>query len=50
MRQPIVMVQNLPTKESANRAPMRGVKLDIPPKFVSVFEADTNGMFNSWVR
>jgi hypothetical protein len=29
---------------------MRGVKLDVPPKFVSVFEAATNGMFNSWVR
>lgn len=44
------MVQNLPAKESAMRAPMSEVKLDVPPKLVRVLEACTKGMFSSWVR
>jgi hypothetical protein len=50
MRHPTVIVQNRPAKESAHKAPIRGVKLDVPPKFVSVFEAATNGIFNSCVK
>jgi len=50
MREATVMVQKRPAKESAIMAPMRGVKLDVPPKFVKVFEAATNGMFSSWVK
>ncbi|KAK0597022.1 hypothetical protein LWI29_021042 [Acer saccharum] len=48
--EPTVMVQNLPAKESAMRAPMRGVKLAVPLKLVRVLEAGTSGMFSSCVR
>lgn len=44
------MVQNLPAKESAMKAPRRGVKLETPLKLLRVFEAETNGMFNCCVR
>lgn len=47
MREAIVMVQKWPAKDSEMRAPMRGVKLAVPPKIVSVLAADTNGIFNS---
>lgn len=45
-----MMVQKRPAKESAMKAPMRGVKLEVPEKLVRVLEADTSGMFISWVR
>lgn len=45
-----MMVQNRPAKESAMRAPINGVKLAVPPKFVRVLEALTRGMFSSFVR
>lgn len=41
---PSVMVQKRPAKESAMSAPMIGVMLDVPAKFVRVFEASTRGM------
>jgi len=40
------MVQKRPAKESAIRAPKRGVKLEVPAKAVSKLEAGTNGMFS----
>lgn len=43
MTEPMMMVQNRPRKESATKAPTRGVKLDVPPKFVRVLEAWTRG-------
>lgn len=48
--QPTMMVQNLPAKESAMRAPMIGVRLEVPLKLVRVLEACTNGKFSTWVR
>ena len=45
-----MIVQNRPAKESAIRAPIRGVKLEVPPKFVRVLEALTKGKFSSLVR
>lgn len=50
MRVATEMVQNLPAKESAIMAPIRGVKLDSPLKLVRMLEAFTNGMFSCWVR
>lgn len=50
MTKPVVMVQNLPAKESAMTAPMIGVRLPVPEKLVSVVEALTRGMCSSWVR
>lgn len=44
------MVQNLPAKESAMRAPMRGVKPEVPPKLVRMLEARTSGKFSTWVK
>jgi len=50
MRVAKTMVQNLPAKESAMKAPRRGVKLDNPLKLLRVLEAETNGIFNCCVR
>lgn len=50
MREPTMMVQNRPAKESAMRAPINGVKLPRPPKLVMVLEALTRGKFSSLVR
>lgn len=48
--EPTVIVQNRPAKESAIRAPMRGVKPAVPPKLVRVLDACTIGRFSCWVR
>lgn len=45
-----VIVQNLPAKVSAIKAPINGVKLAVPPKFVSVFAAFVNGRWSSFVK
>ena len=45
-----MMVQKRPAKESAMRAPIRGVKPAVPPKLVSVLEAFTMGKLSTWVR
>ena len=46
--EPKVMVQNRPANESAIRAPMMVVRLEVPPKLVRVLEAATRGKC-SWV-
>lgn len=38
-----VMVQKRPAKESATKAPMRGVRLEVPAKFVRVLAALVKG-------
>lgn len=45
-----VMVQKRPAKESAIRAPMREVKLDVAEKLVRMLEAGTRGMLRSCVK
>lgn len=45
-----MIVQKRPAKESAIRAPMRGVKLEVPPKLVRMLEAFTSGKFSSVVK
>lgn len=47
---PTKIVQKRPAKESAIKAPIRGVKLAVPPKFERVMEAGTIGMFSTSVR
>lgn len=47
MKEPTTIVQNLPANESAKRAPMIGVKLEIPAKFERVFDAFTRGKFST---
>lgn len=37
------MVQKRPAKESATKAPMRGVRLEVPAKFVRVLAALVKG-------
>lgn len=44
------MVQKRPAKESAIRAPMREVKLDVAEKLVRMLEAGTRGMLRSCVK
>lgn len=48
--EPTMMVQNRPAKESAIKAPIRGVKLAVPPKLVRVLEALTSGKFSCCVK
>lgn len=50
MIEAIVMVQNLPAKVSAMKAPSNGVKLAVPPKFVRVLAALVNGRWSSFVK
>ena len=38
-----VMVQKRPAKESATKAPRRGVRLEVPPKLVRVLAALVKG-------
>lgn len=45
-----MMVQKRPANESAMKAPMRGVKLEAPPKLVRVLDALTRGRFSTCVR
>lgn len=45
--EPPMMVQNRPAKESAMRAPIRGVKLDVPLKLEMVLDALTRGKFKT---
>jgi hypothetical protein len=45
-----MMVQKRPAKESAASAPRTGVRLDVPPKLVSVLDASTSGKCISCVR
>lgn len=45
-----VMVQKRPANESAMRAPMSAVKLEVAAKLVRMFEAGTRGMFKSCVK
>lgn len=47
MMEAMVMVQNRPTNASARKAPRRGVRLAVPPKFVRVFAAFVSGMWSS---
>lgn len=44
------MVQKQPAKESANRAPMMGVRLEVPLKLLRVLVDSTRGMCSSWVK
>ena len=44
------MAQNGPANESAIKAPIKGVKLDVPSKFETMLEALTRGKFSCWVR
>lgn len=50
MIDPTMIVQNRPAKESAIRAPTSGMKLEVPPKLVRVFDAFTRGKFSTSVR
>jgi len=50
MTEPTVMVQNRPAKESAIRAPMMGVRAEVPLKLLSVLVASTRGMWSSSVK
>ena len=45
-----MMVQNRPAKESAIKAPNKGMKLAVPLQMVIVLEACTSGMLSSFVR
>lgn len=42
-----MIVQNLPAKESAMRAPMSGVKFEVPLKLDMVFDPLTRGKFRT---
>ncbi|KAL0346136.1 UNVERIFIED_CONTAM: hypothetical protein Sradi_4444900 [Sesamum radiatum] len=44
------IVQKRPAKESAMKAPMRGVKLEVPLKLERVLDALTRGKFRTCVR
>lgn len=44
MMEAMVIVQNRPANESATKAPIKGVKLAVPPKFVRVLAALVSGI------
>ena len=50
MIEPAAIVQKRPAKESAIKAPTKGVKLAVPPKFVNVLDASTSGICIFCVR
>lgn len=50
MIEPATIVQKRPAKESAIKAPTKGVRLVVPFKFVSVLDASTSGMCIFCVR
>lgn len=50
MMEAMVMVQKRPAKESAMRAPIREVKLEVAAKLVRMLEAGTRGMLRSCVK
>lgn len=50
MMEAIVMVQKRPAKESAMRAPIREVKLEVAAKLVRMLEAGTRGILRSCVK